>query len=96
MTWRKASAYFLAATMVSPLWAASEPLGNVTSSKMALVRNTSLNLGSTLFDGDLISIGAHGVARLALAGGGEAEVLGNSQVQLTKSGEQTQIVGERG
>lgn len=73
-----------------------ETLGNVTSSKMALVRNTPLNPGSTLFDGDLISVGAHGVARLALAGGGEAEVPGNSQVQLTKSGEQTQIVVERG
>jgi hypothetical protein len=96
MVWRKAAAYFLAALMVFPLWAASEPLGNVTSSKLATLRDMPLHPGSTVFDGDPISVGGQGVARLALAGGGQAEVLGNSEVQLTRSGEQTQIVVERG
>jgi hypothetical protein len=73
MFWRKILVGILAGMMASPVWAGAEPLGSVTSSKAATVRYTALSPGSTTFSGDAISVGTHGAARVALAGGAQAE-----------------------
>jgi hypothetical protein len=96
MFWRKILAGLLVGLMTSPAWAGADVLGSVTSSKTATVRNMALSPGSTVFSGDAISVGTRGAARLALAGGGQAEVLGNSLVRLTKAGNKTQLIVDRG
>src|ERR1700757_2811429 len=87
MSLRKALAAFLMVMMTSPAWGGAESVGNVTASNDATVRNTRLTTGSTVFSGDVISVGDHGVTRLALASGAQAEILGNSLVRLTREGD---------
>ncbi len=82
--------------MASPAWSAGEPVGSISSSANATVRETPLRQGSTVFSGDAISVGENGAARIALAGGAQAEVLGNSQVKLAKSGDTIQMILESG
>ena len=96
MTLRKVLAAFLVVVAVSPAWGAAEPLGSITSSNAATVRDAKLTAGSTVFSGDVISVAAHGATRIALSSGAQAEVLGNSSVQLTKVKDKIQMTVGRG
>jgi hypothetical protein len=93
---RRSIVAVLMVVMVSPLWGIGEPLGAITASSDAEVRGTKLTPGSTVFIGDLVSVAAHGGARIALTGGPQAEILGDSSVQLTVADKQVQLVVDRG
>ena len=92
MVLRKILVGVLTIVMVSPAWGGSEPLGNITSSSDATIRNSKLTPGSSVFTGDVISVAQHGAVRIALTGGAQAEVLGNSSVQLAKTDNKIQMV----
>jgi hypothetical protein len=55
-----------------------------------------LTPGSTVFNGDLISVSDHGATQIALSDGAQAEILGNSLVRLAKAGDTIQMSVERG
>lgn len=89
-------AALLAVVMATcPAWPA-DALGNVTLSRSATVRNAELKTGSTLFDGDAISVANRGTTRMVLGAGAQAEVLGSSMVRLAKSGDTTQLHVDHG
>ena len=96
MALRKILVGVLTMVMVSPVWGGGEPLGNITSSNDATIRDSKLTPGSTVFTGDVISVAAHGGARIALTGGAQAEILGNSSVQLTMTDNKIQMAVNRG
>jgi hypothetical protein len=96
MALRKMLVGVLMMVMVSPLWGGGEPLGSVTSSSDATVRDSKLTPGSTVFMGDVISVAAHGGARIALKSGAQAEILGDSSVRLTVADSKIQMVVDRG
>lgn len=96
MLWRKILAVILVVMMTSPAWSAAEPVGSVTSSNGSTIRDTKLAPGSTVFNGDTISVGERGAARISLNGGAQAEILSNSLVRLTKSGGDLEMEVDRG
>jgi len=96
MVWRKALATLLIVVASSPAWGAAEPLGSITSTGAATVRDTQLTEGSTVFSGDVISVAEHGTTRIAFSSGAQAEVLGNSSVRLTKANGNIQMIVDRG
>src|SRR5580704_12087399 len=96
MAWRKSLAIFLVSLAISPAWGAAEPLGNISASTGATVRNTKLTAGSTVYNGDVISVAEHGTTQIALSSGIQAEVLGNSSVKLTKAANEIQLIVNRG
>jgi hypothetical protein len=96
MALRRIAAGILAMTMISPAWGVGQPLGSVTSSINATVRDTKLTSGSTVFNGDTIAVGEHGGARISLTGGAQAEVVGDSVIRLTKAEKQIQMIVDRG
>jgi hypothetical protein len=72
------------------------PLGTVTSCHEAAIRGTNLVPGSTIFSGDTIAVGAQGNAWIAVLGGGQVQVSGNSTVRLNKSSDSIQLTVDRG
>ena len=96
MAWRKVLAALLMVIAVSPAWGAAEPVGSVTSTNATTVRDMTLTAGSTVFNGDVISVSDHGAAQIALSSGAQAEILGKSSVRLTKSADTIQITVDRG
>jgi hypothetical protein len=82
--------------MSSPAFSASAPLGNVTMSNVATVRDTPLTAGSTVFSGDAIAVGDNGNIRIALTDGAQAEILSGSVVRLAKEGDMVQMSVDRG
>lgn len=96
MAWRKGLSALLMVVAVSPAWGAAEPVGSITSTNAATVRDTKLTAGSTVFNGDVISVSDHGATQIALSSGAQAEILSNSSVRLTKSADTIQITVDRG
>lgn len=96
MALRKIIVGILAVVMVSPAWGVGEPMGSVTSSIDATVRDMKLTPGSTVFVDDVISVEAHGGARIALKNGAQAEILGPGSVRLTMADDAIQMVVDRG
>src|SRR5579863_2479695 len=96
MALRKVIVGILVMVMVSPAWGVGEPVGSVTSSINATVLDTNLKPGSTVFMDDIISVGAHGGARVLLKSGAQAEILGPSSVRLTMVDNRIQLVVDHG
>jgi hypothetical protein len=91
MDLRKILVGVLSVAIVSPAWGGGEPLGSITSSQNATVRDTKLMTGSTLFNGDVISVGEHGASQIALSGGAQAEILASSLVRIMKADNKIRI-----
>jgi hypothetical protein len=96
MTWRKELAAFLVVVVVSPAWGGAVPLGNVTFSAESTVRDMKLTPGSTVYSGDVISVAEKGETRIAVTGGGQAEILSNSSVRITNTAGSIQMAVEQG
>lgn len=69
------TAALLIALMTSPAWSQSQVTGTVITSKSAVVQDIPLLPGSTIFNGDSISVNETGSAQIALPGGGRIELL---------------------
>lgn len=93
---RQALTLLLASVLASPAWGDPNVVGNVSTSKAATVRGTTLRPGSTIFSGDTIEVGPQGGARITLTGGGQVQVAANSQVRLTKLTDRIQLIIDRG
>ena len=93
---RQALTLLLASVLASPAWGDPNVVGNISTSKAATVRGTTLRPGSTIFSGDTIGVGPQGGARITLTGGGQVQVAANSQVRLTKLTDRIQLIIDRG
>lgn len=83
---RQALAVTLAILLSGPVWAASTPLGTVASGNGINVAGTAATQGSTLYNGDTLSVQPNGNASLILSGGSRARMAGNSQASLSRDG----------
>ncbi len=93
---RQALTVLLASVLASPAWGDPNVVRNVSTSKTATVRGTSLTPGSTIFSGDTIEVGPQGGARITLRGGAQVQVAENSLVRLTKLTDRIQLIVDRG
>ena len=96
MSLRKTLAGLLVLLLAFPAWANPTVVGTVVRSEFANVQGARLTPGSTLFSSDTIHVDSGGAARIALPDGGLLQLAEDSQVQLAKSGADTQVIIERG
>lgn len=83
---RQALALILSLLLSAPMWAASNPLGTVVSGNGVSVAGTTAADGSTLYNGDTLSVQSNGSASLILSGGSQARVAASSQARLSRDG----------
>jgi hypothetical protein len=94
---RKFLAFFLVAALAFPAWGESSGVvGVAVDSSRTTVRGLPLAAGSTLFSGDDVSVDKKGDAKIALSGGGQVELLGNSAAMLTRAQTAVQMLLQRG
>src|SRR5574337_1306351 len=75
----------LSALLVTPLWAGVSVIGTVQTSKFATLRGANLVSGTTVCDGDDISVLSQGSAWISLPGGSAVLIGQNSEVFFRKS-----------
>ena len=93
---RESLAVLLALLLAHPAWGNVNIVGNVASSQYASIRGAAITPGSTVFTGDTLEVGEHGTARIALAGGAQVLLEGDSLVRLTRAEKKVQVAIERG
>src|SRR5690242_1085988 len=84
MTFRPVFALSLAAFLVVPLWADTSVVGTVQISRLATLRSANLIAGTTVCDGDTISVGPGGSAWVSVPEGSAILVGQNSEIQFRK------------
>jgi hypothetical protein len=85
MILRQGLAVFLSAFLASPLWANTAIVGTVQNSNLATLGGANLAAGTTLYDGDTVSVAPRGDAWINVPGGAAILVGQNSEIQLRKS-----------
>ena len=75
----------LSALLVTPLWAGVSVIGTVQTSKFATLRGANLVSGTTVCDGDDISVLSQGSAWISLPGGSAVLIGQNSEMLFQKS-----------
>jgi hypothetical protein len=83
---RQALAITLSLLLSGPVWAVSTPLGTVASGEGVSVAGIAATDGSTLYNGDTLSVQSNGNASVILSGGSQARMGGNSQAKLSRDG----------
>ncbi len=86
----------LVLSLAFPAFSKPDIVGQAVYSQSATVREGPLTLGSTLFNGDTVSVRDKGFARIAVTGGGQIDVLGRSAVRLTRNQSAVQFSVEHG
>jgi len=79
-----------------PAFGRSEAIGQTVYSETASVREAPLVSGSTLLSGETVTVGDKGLARIALTGGSQVEVLGGSSVRFARNDSTVQLFLESG
>lgn len=87
MNFRQALALPLSALLVTPLWAGVSVIGTVQATRLATLRGANLVSGTTVCDGDDISVLSQGSAWISLPGGSAVLIGQNSEVLFRKSSE---------
>jgi|SRR5579862_3553207 len=93
---RQASAFFLVFLLAFPVFSKTDAIGQMVYSQAATVRDAALTPGSTLLSGDTVAVGANGVARIAVTGGGQIEVLDQSAARFARDHSAVQLFLESG
>ncbi len=96
MLTKQALAVILLLLLAVPAWANPIVVGSVSRSQAATVRGTDLTPGHTIFSDDIIVVGTHGSAWIALTGGAQVQLGENSQVRLSKTTDNVQLTIDRG
>lgn len=88
----------LGISIAVPGWAASPVIGTVQGSRSAMVRGTSLVVGTTVYSDDNIETQTGGNALISLQGGGQLQLLSDSAAQVVRAadGNGMQVVVHRG
>ena len=82
--------------LASPAFSSSDAIGQTIYSQAASVREAPLTTGSTLLSGETVTVNQKGIARIALAGGGQVELLDQSSARFTRSASAVQIFLQSG
>jgi hypothetical protein len=82
--------------LASPAFSSSDAIGQTIYSQAASVREAPLTTGSTLLSGETVTVSQKGIARIALAGGGQVELLDQSSARFTRSASAVQIFLQSG
>ena len=82
--------------LVLPAWPASDPIGHVTVARGAEVSGVEVTPGTTVFDGDRVTVPGGGLATLDLRGGSVVEMTGGTDVYLAEHGKRVDVRVNRG
>jgi hypothetical protein len=82
---RQGFTILVALLLAVPGWGASSAIGTVQESTEAVVRGTPLVPGTRIFSDDRIAVGERGGAMITLAGGGQIQLLENTEVQIRRA-----------
>ena len=96
MSMPRAVAIVLFLLLSIPTSAGPVPIGTISRTQVATIRQTSLVCGMTIFSGDTIDVGPRGNVWIDLRRGGQVHVLENSSVRLTESEGSIHLYIERG
>lgn len=89
MTSRPVLALSLFTLLAGPLWAGAGVVGTVQTSRLATLHGANLVSGTTVWDGDSISVASGGSAWVSVPMGSAIVVGQNSEIQFRKTGENT-------
>src|SRR5579864_8307246 len=84
---RRVLALSLCTLLAGPLWAGTGIVGTVQVSRLATLRGANLVAGTTVWDGDSISVASEGNAWVSVPGGSAILVGQNSEIQFRKTSE---------
>jgi hypothetical protein len=88
--------FILIFAIASPAFSSSDAIGQTIYSQAASVREAPLTTGSTLLSGETVTVNQKGIARIALAGGGQVELLDQSSARFTRSASAVQVFLQSG
>ena len=83
---RQALSVTMSLLLSVPLWAISAPVGTVAYSNGMRIGNDPAASGTSLYNGDTLSVNSQGKASLLLNGGSRAIVSANSQARVEREG----------
>ena len=89
-------ALILVFALASPAFSSSDAIGQAVYTQAASVREAPLTTGSTLLSGETVTVHQKGIARIALSGGGQIELLDQSSARFTRSQSAVQLFLESG
>lgn len=95
-TIRQCIAFVLIVLLALPAWSDSNAVGSVVNGSSATLRNAPLASGSTVFSGDVVSVGNDGSAEIAITGGARITVSKDSTIRLTRNLKSVDLSVERG
>ena len=81
---------------VLPAWPSSDPVGHFAAVQGAEVSGVDALPGTTVFDGDTITVPAGGAATLYLSGGSVLQLSGGTSVRLARGGGRVNVRIHRG
>ena len=93
---RQSLSLILVFALASPAFSSSDAIGQAIYTQAASVREAPLTTGSTLLSGETVTVSQKGVARIALAGGGQIELLDQSSARFTRSASAVQVFLQSG
>lgn len=95
-TIRQCIAFALIVLLALPAWSDSNAVGSVVNGSSATLRNEPLASGSTVFSGDVVSVGNDGSAEIAVTGGARITVSKDGTIRLTRNQKFVDLSVERG
>lgn len=93
---RKAAAVLSCSLLVSCLWGGSVPIGSVDLSQGAAVAGAEAIPGTTIFEGETLTVPAGGTAAVVFRGGSRVAISANSRIRLLRQGSHFAVRVERG
>ncbi len=96
MVARQALAVTLALMLAVPAWTNPAVVGSTIGSQQARIGGVELTAGTTIFSGDVIEVGAKGLASLNLSGGAQVDLSAESRARLTRAAERVVLELSRG
>ncbi|MCL6567022.1 MAG: hypothetical protein K6U09_11445 [Acidobacteriia bacterium] len=96
MVARQILAVKLALLLAVPAWTNPAVVGATIGSQQARIGGAELTAGTTIFSGDVIEVGAKGLASLNLSGGGQVDLGAESRARLTRAAERVVLELGRG
>ncbi|MCL6480957.1 MAG: hypothetical protein K6U02_04455 [Firmicutes bacterium] len=84
MVARQVLAITLALLLAMPAWTNPAVVGSTIASQQARIAGAALTTGTTIFSGDVLEVGAKGLASLNLSGGGQVDLGAESRARLTR------------
>lgn len=93
---RQCLASVLVFLLASPAFGQPPAIGQAMETQFATVQDLSLTPGATLFNEDTVAVSDKGIARIALTGGSQIEILDRSSATLEQAQNAVQLLVDTG